>query len=682
MGRTHLNSFRSFLAARAAAFFLCLTPVLTHAAEPSWLEIHSAHFTVITDAGEKRGREVALRFEQMRAVFAMLLGKDRLNLPVPVTILGFKNDKSYYQLAPLHNSQPIDSPGFFLPGDDQNFIALNLFEEEPWRSVAHEFAHMLLNYNYPVAQGWFDEGFAEYFASIHVDNKQIEVGGDPELLPSVKTDLLQNQRDAHPAKSLTELLGAQVWLSIPDLFTIKHDTSTFAEGTHHTLFYAESWMVMHYLLHDKKLPETGTYFDLVLNQNVPVEEAIQKAYGMTSEQFEQKVKDYFHSQTALGVGLDAARQRNPDPAANAAQPYAFPTPIGPDTMAITSKPLPEADALAIYGGVQLRIPERREAGLKQLQDLATAPVGAPPTPSSKRSSDPETLPSATGNETAHRFLAWDHIQHSEFEAATAELSDASSLNPRDLWIRYYLSVLKYRVAVTRHTDMQGLANMMQDLRTVQEWYPEFADAYDLMALARMEGGGPVAAMQAERAAIQLSPRDERYLFHLAQIYISGKKWEAAEALLTRLKSSSNPQIAAQSKEKLEQVATERKYGIPVASSASPRLAPQKSPFDVLEQDAAQRAAAVQTAQTTAAGDKRAPKFLKAHLVAIDCSHPPAAIVTVSSEAGLLKLRAPDYKSLLLIGADDFSCDWRDRNITINYKPGGVTDGDLVSLELR
>src|ERR1700682_3221331 len=129
------------------------------AAEPSpWLEIHSAHFTVITDAGDKRGREVGLRFEQMRAVFASLLTKDRLNQPLPLTILALKNDKPYYQIAPLRQGQPIDVPGFFLRGEDQNYIVLNLFEPEPWRSVAHDFAHMLLNYNYPAAQGWFEIG--------------------------------------------------------------------------------------------------------------------------------------------------------------------------------------------------------------------------------------------------------------------------------------------------------------------------------------------------------------------------------------------------------------------------------------------------------------------------------------------------------------------------------------------
>ena len=82
----------------------------------AWLEIHSTHFTVITDAGEKKGREVALRFEQMRAVFATLLTKDRLNQSVPLTILAFKNDKSYYQAAPLQRrASPSTSPDSFFP---------------------------------------------------------------------------------------------------------------------------------------------------------------------------------------------------------------------------------------------------------------------------------------------------------------------------------------------------------------------------------------------------------------------------------------------------------------------------------------------------------------------------------------------------------------------------------------
>src|ERR1039458_5188090 len=218
MARTHPITI-SFL--NALLLGVLLSASASAAEQSPWLEIHSTYFTVITDAGEKKGQEVALRFEQMRAVFATLLMRDRLNQPLPLTIVAFKNYKSYYQSAPLRQGQPIDVPGFFLPGEDQNFIVLNLFEEGSWRAVAHDFAHLLLSSNYPPVPGWFDEGLAEYFSSIRLDDKKYEIGGDPELHPAVP----------NPQKSLTELLSSQAWLALPDLLTMKHDTSTYIEGT-------------------------------------------------------------------------------------------------------------------------------------------------------------------------------------------------------------------------------------------------------------------------------------------------------------------------------------------------------------------------------------------------------------------------------------------------------------------
>jgi hypothetical protein len=678
-----------------------------HAADKSpWIEIDSPHFTVITDADEKKAREVAFRFEQMRAVFVSLLTKDHLSQPVPLTILAFKNDKMYYQVAPLVHvagsaqGQPIAAPGFFLPGEDQDFIVLNLFEEESWRAVAHDLAHIFLNYNYPPAQGWFDEGLSEYFSSIRVDNRQVEMGGDPELANSVGQDLLGNELDKHPAKSLTELLQAQTWISLPDLFSMKHDGSGDKEGTHHTLYYAESWMVMHYLLHEKKMPETGTYFDLVLNQHTPVEEAIQKAYGMTAAQMEDAVKKYLQSLTQLQTALDAARQApgaTPNPAATM-QPYQFPTPVGFDDSVMNTKPYSDADLRALYAGVQVRIPERRDYGLQELKKLATTPTTADiksearadarreaEDKAKKEKKDDDDTPllptNSVGNELAHRILAWDEIEHGEFDDAIVELGDAAALNQRDMWVRYYLSVLKYRMAQAKRTDIAGLPNMLLDLRAVLEWYPEMAGAYDLLAQARNEGGTPVPAMQAERAAINLSPRDEHYAYHLALIYITSKKWEAAQAQLERLKNSSDPQIAAAAKERLEQAASERRYGIAGAAAMQPKLTPQKTPFDVLDDDAAKRAADEKATQESG-NDLRPTKFFKGRLLGVDCSSAPAAILTITAQGVVLKLRAVDYKSLLLIGADGFSCEWHDRQVTANYKPGGLSDGDLVSLEVR
>jgi hypothetical protein len=678
-----------------AVLLVCVAVSSSRAAEPSpWIEIHSTHYIVITDAGEKRGREVALRFEQMRAVFATLLMKERLNEPLPLTILAFKNDKNYYQTAPLKSGQPIDAPGFFLPGEDQNFIVLNLFEVEPWRAVAHDFAHMLMNYNYPPVEGWFDEGMAEYFGSIRVDDKKYEIGGDPELTSSYKEDLLQNQTEVHnPPKSLTELLSGQVWLTLPDLLTLKHEIRNYNEGTHHTLFYAQSWMTVHYLINQKKMPETGTYFGLVETEHVPVEQAIQQAYGVSAAQFVEAVKAYFHSLTPLFVALDASKKPSTDQPATP-QVYDFPEIVGPNQNEISSKPLTENDARAIVAGVRVRIPERRDAGLNELKTLATTPEIVPAKPfanfipkkAEKTDKDDKTegpLVNAVGNELAHRALAWDAISRGDFKAAGEELSDAAVLDPHDMWIRYYLSVMKYRISQIGHTDITGLPNMMQDTRAVVEWYPQFAEAYDMLAMARMQGGGPAAAMQSERAAIQLSPRNQTYVLHLAEIYIADRKWEAARALLEGLKTSSDAKVAAQARERLERVAAEQKYGVSNAVlGTTPKLEPQKSPFDVLDEDAAKRAAAEKAAQTGTAADTRPAKYVQGRLVDVDCSQSPAAILTVSAGGTMLKLRTGDYKSLLLIGADSFSCEWNNRSVSVNYKPGGLADGDLVSVEMR
>ena len=678
---------------------LVLWLCLQGAAAPTspWLEVRSTHFTVITDAGEKAGREVALRFEQIRAVFATLLAKDRLSQPTPLTILAFGNDKTYYQLAPLrrgpaNEAEPIDAPGFFLHGEDQDFIVLNLSEPESWRAVAHAFAHTLLDANYPPAQPWFDEGLAEYFGSLHVDDRQVEIGGDPEAgVRASKTG--GGDANARTATSYVELLKAQQWLSIPELFATKHEAFKHNEGPRNDLFHAESWIVMHYLIHEKKLPETGNYLGLVLIRHLRIEEAIQQAYGMSPPQLEQAVKGYFDAQgpaiTALETEHAASDARHASAPSDPQQFYHFPASVHPDDSAILSKPQPELDARAIYAEVAIRIPERRESGLKELQELATTPtaadkkaeVKAENTKKSGAASDGQLPTDAVGNALAHRILAWDHIEHGEFEEALSELGDAAALNRNDMWIRYYLCVLKYRRAEARHAEIEGLANMMMDLKSVLEWYPQMASAYDLLAQARNEGGTTNEAMQSERAAMMLSPRDQLYGYHLALIYISSKKWEAAQAELDRVKAGDDPQAAALARQKLDQVANERKYGAVGANATKQKFEPQKTPFDVLDEDAAKRAAAEQT--TAASGeDLRPTKFFKGRLVDVDCSQTPAAVLTIASGASQLKLRAADYKSLLLIGADQFSCTWHNVQVTANYKPGGLNDGDIISLEVR
>ena len=69
---------------------------ITLAADPQWIEVRSPNFSVITDAGDKRGRDVALHFEQMRSVFGTLMTRANVNLSVPLQIVAFRNTKEMY----------------------------------------------------------------------------------------------------------------------------------------------------------------------------------------------------------------------------------------------------------------------------------------------------------------------------------------------------------------------------------------------------------------------------------------------------------------------------------------------------------------------------------------------------------------------------------------------------------
>jgi hypothetical protein len=649
----------SLALALLAGLTLAPPPCAASDEKDKWQEYRSAHFVVITDAGEKKGREIALRFEQMRSVFGQLLSRNRLSMSLPLTIYAPRNDQQYLKMAPLHSGQPISAPGFFLFGEDRDFIVLNAFEEEPWRAVAHDFAHYLLNYNYPPVQPWFDEGFVEYFSSIRLDNKQYEIGSDPELTLGYEEDLLGNQTEVrNRPRSLIEFLNQPIWLSVPDLLTQKHEVTLGAEGTHRTMFYAQSWITVSYLLNKNKLPELGTYFGLVQNEKLPVDKALLQAFDLSPAQFDEAVKTYYHSLDQLQRDFEAAQQ--PGARNNRQQIYSGPAPLGPDDIEVTFKPISENDIRAQLAEVMVRLSERRQQGVNDLQAVLA-----------QKDKNGQLIE----NEIAHRALAWVAMERKAWEEAADELGTAAGLNPNDTWLRYYISLLKYKQGVANHQEMQGLANMMTDLKIVLDWYPEFAEAYNLLAVARLQGGGANSALDAAKAAIALSPRNEQYYFNMGLAFLALKKWDSGQSVFERLTTSGNPKIAAAARTQLQDLGNLKKYGV---SASTPKRAYQASPFDELAQEAEKRA----QAQQQNAPDTRPTQFVRGRLVSVDCSQAPSAVLHVASGSKTLKLRAADYKTLLTIGADEFSCDWRNREVNVNYKPGGTADGDVVSLEIR
>jgi tetratricopeptide (TPR) repeat protein len=624
-----------------AAVLLCALLAPCHAADTRWAMVSSAHFTVVTDAGDKRGREVALRFEQMRAMFAGLLLRTRLNVAVPPDIYALANAQEYGQTAPMRGTA--GSPGYFLPGEDRNYIVLDLSSANPWQAIEYDFARALMNYNYPPAQPWFDEGFAQYFATLQLDDKQAQVGEVPT--------------------EFRTLLNAQAWTPIPDLFAVKADAAAKPQP----LFSAESWVVMHYLLAKNKLTETGSYFDLVLNRNVAIPQAIEQAYGMSAAQFDQAVKDYFRT---LNTQVANSQQTSPGV-------ETLPTPVPAENFPATLTPVNDTEAAAMLAEIRVRMPERRAQAVEELHGMVKEAAAA-------------TV--STDNSIIHRALAWALLENKDYQGAMQELSEAMDIDPKDPWVRYYLVLVKYRVGESSGGSYPGLANMMQDVRIVLDWYPEFAEAYNMLGMARIQGGGANSAMESLRAAMRISPRNQSYVLNLARAYMAAKKWEAASELLIRLINNPDARIAAAAKRNLEDMPYLQKYGIlPVhpedakAQQAAKVAEPARATVSerVAKASAGENEDEDEESPRPAPGpDKRPVKFLKGRLMSVDCSQAPVATVTVTAAGKTLRVRTGDYKSLLLIGADKFSCDWKNLPVSVNYKAGGKADGDLVSIEVQ
>lgn len=631
-------------------------------AEQKWLRISSAHFSILTDAGENKAHETLLRFEQMRTLLGQLLMKNAVNISVPVDFILLKDSEEYDAAAPVMVGKVGGDGGYFIPGEDRIYILLDASNPDNWRAVSLDFAKLMLNFNYPPAQPWFDSGLPAYLSSLRVDPKQDNqayIGGNPPT---------------HGGVPFTKILSAQPWMTIPALFSTRPSSGETAAAkasaragnkfASQQMFEAESWIVMHYLINQDKLSEMGAYFGLVEARHVGIPDAIQQAFGVPPDQLEQAVKSYFQSLNSNGNS-----NGNATGVANASQnsgaaplEHALTLPVASLDVGTSRLEVRATIAQALVDEMKMRIPERRAQAASDLESLIENPAGP--------------------NSIEYRAFAWANLQQDKFADALQNLGYALHYDQNDPWVHFYLALTKYRQAQAKQDATQGLGNMLVDLRIVIDAYLDFAEAHDLLAQARLEGGGLHSAVDAAHIAIQLAPRRHDYVLHLAQIYLEDKKWDQAETLFNQLKDDPDPEVSGPSQHALAELPTLRKYGIPPANEYGDQNSGQQVVVSGGDDDS--DSAPEQTPAPTPKApkpDNRKVQFIKGKLLSVNCTN-DAAILTVSASGRTMRFRTDDYKNLTIIGGDQFSCGWRNILVAVNYKAGGKSDGDLVSVELR
>ncbi len=205
--------------------------------------------------------------------------------------------------------------------------------------------------------------------------------------------------------------------------------------------------------------------------------------------------------------------------------------------------------------------------------------------------------------------------------------------------------------------------------------PQLADAYSLLGYAQAVSGEPGKGLATMRKAVELSPRNEMYQFNLANIYLANRKADEAIALLRALSGSANAEVASRAREGLAQAEKFKEMSNALGTQVEIRAATARDETGNPEKTSESKI----HAQTPPSGPVR---FIKGKLATVDCSADPQAVLNVVFGGRSLKMHVGDRKHLVLIGADEFSCDWKNKSVALNYRQRQDGEGDVVSLEVQ
>src|SRR5579863_7265112 len=90
----------------------------TLTAADQWVKLATPHFELYTSAGEKKGREAILYFEQVRSFFLQASASKRAS-DFPVRIVAFRGEKQYEPYRP--NDSAI---AYYIEGRNRDYIVM------------------------------------------------------------------------------------------------------------------------------------------------------------------------------------------------------------------------------------------------------------------------------------------------------------------------------------------------------------------------------------------------------------------------------------------------------------------------------------------------------------------------------------------------------------------------------
>lgn len=450
-------------------------------AKDTWTSVRSKNFLLIGNASEKDIRQVGVRLEQFREVFSRLFTTLNVDSPVPTTVIVFKNEGSYRPFKPTANTA-----GYFQSGSDVNYITLKLVkelnsEQDPFTVIFHEFTHLLVRNTSGNVPIWFNEGLAEYYSTFSITDDQKVVMG-------------------RPIASHVYLLREKNMLPLRALFQVDQESPYYNESDKQSIFYAESWALMHYLIlgnEGQRATQLDKFREL-LSANVPMEQAFQQAFAMSFESMEKELRAYI--------------QQNRYPIITGS----FKSKVGYDT-ALQSAPLTEAEAQAYLGDLLLHS-NRSESETYLQKALALNPDLA----------------------MAHASLGMLRVRQGRAEEARKSLERAVAASSQNYLIHYYYAYALSREGNRDMETVMGLAPATADkiraeLKLAIKLRPDFPESYSLLAFVNLVSGTELdETLELLKRVQAASPGRNDLVFMLAQLYMRKEDFKNARQLIDKL----------------------------------------------------------------------------------------------------------------------------------------------------
>lgn len=638
---------------------LLLTFSVSVSAKDEWIQVQSKNFFLIGNASEKDIRKVGTRLEQFRETFRLLFSKMNLTSSTPTNVVVFKSAGYYKNFKPKRADGKIDEfiAGFFQPGQDVNYITLSTEgdDAQTYSLIFHEYVHFIVNTNFGKSEvpAWFNEGLAEYYSTFEIEQDQ-------------------NAKLGLPKHNHLELLQQSKLMPLSSLFNISNSQLLQTGGHSRSIFYAQSWVLLHYLMQKGKSEGLGKFLGDMARDVAP-EKAFQDAFQMGYAQMEGELKKY--------VAKSSYEY----------QIYSFKNKLSFDSE-MRVAPLTEAESNAYLGDLLFHSNRVDDAEPFLMTTLRL---------------DPDSS-------MANTTLGMVKLKQRKYADARTFLEKAIAGDAKNHAALYQYAKLLSRegqdeFGYVNRFDTAVTAKIFDAIKKAIALNPAFTESYELYAFVSVVNNENLdESVKYLLTALRYQPGNQRYALRIADIYMRQNKFDEAGAIAEKIaRTTDDPEVRgradslidglAQRKTIEERNAAERKrYEASIADGNNDRPRISRRVETDKEPTEAEKAKMIEiermrsinsSLRKTLDGETR----VSGRIQKIDCKKRPLTY-TIKTAAETFTVTSVDFASLDLQALDPSSqmaevgcdADLSAFNALLTYKtpttPKGTARGELIAIE--